>query len=332
MKYLVTGAAGFVGSNLTERLLQRGEEVIALDSLSRKGSDRNLQRLQEKYPHLKFKKVEIEDTSPIIYQERPDLVYHFAAQVAVTSSLENPLRDFKINAEGTFQVAKAAHDMGVPVVYTSTNKVFGDEVNKVPIIEFETRYDFGGDLEKRGIPADFPIDASHHTPYGVSKLVGDLYVREFGGVANRCSCMYGKNQHGLVDQGWVSFIASEKIKGDQVTIFGDGKQVRDLLHIDDVVGLMEMEGDALIHGEPDIQGEAFSIGGGYENTISLLELCSLWDISPIFSDWRPADQKVFYADTSKVREILGWAPRVNKEEGLKEIYNWTNSEIEAKTY
>src|SRR5438270_11992512 len=156
MKYFITGAAGFVGTNLTQRLLELGAEVIAVDSLSRSGSERNLEYLRNNFPALQFRRREIEDLPSLIYLEKPNIVFHFAAQVAVTSSLENPLRDFRINAEGTFNVARAASDLGAPVIYASTNKVYGDNVNFLPITEEATRYDFAGSLQARESRKLFP--------------------------------------------------------------------------------------------------------------------------------------------------------------------------------
>lgn len=332
MKALITGAAGFVGTNLVLSLLEKGHEVIGVDSLSRRGSEENLVEIRKQFPNFKFYQAEIEDIPPLISNHKPDIVFHFAAQVAVTTSVQNPIRDFKINGEGTFMVAKAAHDIGVPVIYTSTNKVFGDNVNNVPIVEMEKRYDFDGELRGKGISDKFPIDAKHHTPYGCSKLVGDIYVREFGGVVNRCSCMYGPNQFGIVDQGWLSFFARNKLQGKPAVIYGDGKQVRDILHARDVVRLLELEAERLLgksEGE-DIRGEAFNVGGGFGNTISLLELCDRWGIKPTFEAWRPADQKVFYCDISKAKRVLGWEPKVSMDEGLKELYDWNERNLGKK--
>lgn len=325
MRCLITGTAGFVGTNLALRLLRSGHQVIGTDSLSRKGAELNLKYLKEQFPDFQFIRTEIEDLPLLIQKVNPDLVYHFAAQVAVTSSVENPRRDFMINAVGSFDVVLAAHNIGVPVIYTSTNKVFGSNVNNVPIIELEKRYDFDGDLKEKGIHEDFPVDANKHTPYGCSKLVGDIYVREFGGIANRCSCMYGPNQHGIVDQGWLSYFAIKKIKGEPITIFGDGKQVRDILHISDVVDLLELQGKRILDPSQaqDLRGEVFNVGGGFKNTISLLELCEKWGIEPSFGDWRPYDQKVFYCDVSKAKKILGWEPKIGVDEGLKDLFSWT---------
>lgn len=322
-KVLITGAAGFLGTNLTLRLAGRGAWLTLVDNFSRRGVEGNRAMIEENFPHLSFLSAEIADVPAIIAREKPDLVYHFAAQVAVTTSVVSPVSDFRINGEGTFNVARAAGEHDIPVIYSSTNKVYGNNVNDVPLRELPTRYDFDGELKERGIGENFSIDARHHTPYGCSKLVGELYVREWGGVVNRCSCMYGPNQHGIVDQGWVSYFISRKVSGLPVTIFGDGKQVRDLLYADDVVGLLERQGEFLLDKtKPDIRGEVFAVGGGYQNTVSLLELCDMLGIEPSFGPWRPADQKVFYADISKAKRILGWEPKVSAKEGVELLYKW----------
>lgn len=328
LKILITGGAGFLGFNLSKRFLGNGSNVIICDNFSRAGSSQNMTELKNSYPSLVSYEVDITDVPAIITKEKPDLVYHFAAQVAVTTSVKDPEGDFRTNAEGTFLVSVAAHRIGVPVIYSSTNKVYGDNVNTVPIRELPTRYDFDGELKERGIHESFPVDAHHHTPYGCSKLVGDIYVREYGGVVNRFSCMYGKNQYGIIDQGWLSYFVRQKFLGKPVTIFGDGKQVRDALYADDVIDLLEKEGRHLVDASlPDIRGEVFSIGGGYKNTISLLELCDKLKIKPQFSDWRPSDQKVFYADISKAKKILGWEPKIGIDEGLKRLVEWTKKNL-----
>ena len=323
-KILITGGAGFLGTNLSKRLLKNNNEVILVDDLSRRGVELNLDFLKKRYPNVKHYQVEINDIAPIIVREMPDVIYHFAAQVAVTTSMISPLDDFRINAEGTFNVARTAGEYNIPVIYTSTNKVYGDNVNNVPIKEMKTRYDFSGKLARKGIDEDFPIDAHHHTPYGCSKLAGELYVREFGGVVNRCSCMYGEHQYGIIDQGWVSYFITQKLLGETITLFGDGKQIRDVLFVDDMVNLLVLQGDRLLNRrKPSIRGEEFSIGGGHANTISLLELCEILDLPKVFGEWRPSDQKVYYADISKAKRVLGWEPKVTAEEGIKKLTNWT---------
>jgi CDP-paratose 2-epimerase len=264
----------------------------------------------------------------VIHRERPDLVFHFAAQVAVTSSVVSPARDFKINAEGSFGVVIAAAETGAPVIYTSTNKVYGDNVNRVPITETESRYDFGGEFFKNGLPEGFSIDAAHHTPYGISKLIGEMYVREYGGIANRCSCMYGPYQFGVVDQGWMSHIATNKLSGRPTIIYGDGKQVRDALHVEDVMDLFLAQMRAITGRDAEqYRGEVYNVGGGHGNTVSLLELCRRWDITPQFGDWRPADQKVFYCNISKAEKDFGWKPKVGLDQGLTELYAWTEKSL-----
>lgn len=325
-KILITGGAGFLGTNLIERLIKESSKIIIADDLSRRGVEHNLKYLREKSSKIKHYQVEINDIASVIVHERPDIIYHFAAQVAVTTSMVSPLDDFRINAEGTFNVARTAGEYNIPVVYTSTNKVYGDNVNNVPIKELKTRYDFSGKLAKKGVGEDFSIDAPHHTPYGCSKLAGELYVREYGGVVNRCSCMYGKHQYGIIDQGWVSYFITQKLLGKTITLFGDGKQIRDLLYADDMVELLIRQGKLLINPKKqNIRGEVFSIGGGYENTISLLELCDVLDLDKKFGEWRPSDQKVYYADISKAKKVLGWEPKVSSEEGIKRLTKWTRN-------
>jgi CDP-paratose 2-epimerase len=323
MKVLITGGAGFLGSNLARAFVRSGASVIICDNLSRRGAETNLDNLKKEFPFIELYEVEVNDVPSVIVKEKPEIVYHFAAQVAVTKSITSPISDFKINAEGTFHVARTAHEHEIPLIYSSTNKVYGDNVNKVQIKELATRYDFDGALSQKGIHEEFPIDAKKHTPYGCSKLAGEIYVREFGGIVNRCSCMYGEHQFGIMDQGWVSYFIRQQIAGNQVTIYGDGKQVRDLLYIDDVVRLLMAQGLALMKGNESLEGEVFSVGGGYGNTISLLELCEKLGIGPRFAEWRPNDQKVFYADITKATQILGWIPKVSVDEGIKKLYDWT---------
>jgi CDP-paratose 2-epimerase len=321
-KILITGGAGFLGSNLVDALASTNTVVIA-DDFSRRGSEYNLASLSKTHANLIVRNVDICDMPRVITTEKPDLIYHFAAQVAVTTSVVSPESDFRINAEGTFRIAAMAHALNIPLIFTSTNKVYGDNVNKVGLKELPTRWEFEGEYYQKGLPETFSVDANHHSPYGVSKLVGEMYVREFGGIANRCSCMYGPFQHGIMDQGWLSFFILKKLRGEQVTIFGDGKQVRDAVHARDVVTLLIAQGEMLQSNPEKVRGEAFNVGGGHANTISLLELCSKLGIVPVFSDWRPADQKVFYCDISKAEEVFGWKPTIELAKGLDELVDWS---------
>jgi len=317
-KILITGGAGFVGSNLAEHLAQKGHNVVIYDNLSRNGSELTLKKLIAKQPKIEVHRGEMDDIADYLHHNGVDLVYHFAAQVAVTHSYTAPRSDFRINAHGTFHLV---HSTKAPVIYASTNKVYGDNVNGVKLKEHDTRYDFAGKYQGRGLPESFSIDTSYHTPYGVSKLVGELYVRETGGVANRFSCMYGPNQFGNEDQGWVAHFVIAKLKNKPLYVYGDGKQVRDLLYVSDVVRLLDLEGENI----EKIRGEVFNIGGGFKNTLSLLELCKLLDIKPSsFGEWRQADQKVFYNDISKAKRVLGWEPVVGPKEGIEHLTNWVH--------
>ncbi len=318
MKALITGGGGFVGSNLALYLLSKGHSVTVYDNMQRMGSHINVGKIKAAFPQVQIAHKELDDIREFLQKNDFDVIFHFAAQVAVTSSYESPHSDFRINALGTFNVVSATD---TPVIYASTNKVYGDNVNFVPIEEHETRYDFSGPLKGSGIPESFSIDSKKHTPYGCSKLVGELYVREFGGVANRFSCMYGPNQFGNTDQGWLSHFVQFALSGKQLTVYGDGKQVRDALFVDDVVRLLELQALNI----DKIRGEVFNIGGGYDNVISLLELCSKLGVKPKFEDWRPSDQKVYYSDISKVKRLLGWFPAVSVDDGLKRLIEWHKS-------
>ncbi|OHB17055.1 MAG: hypothetical protein A2749_02440 [Parcubacteria group bacterium RIFCSPHIGHO2_01_FULL_45_26] len=318
-KILVTGGCGFVGTNLVMRLSARGDVVTVYDNLSRKGVERNHKMLTEKFPEVKFMQADVAEAGPFLSENKFDLAYHLAAQVAVTTSYDDPASDFRTNALGSFNIASS----GIPTIYASTNKVFGENVNAVSLVEKKTRYDFAGKLAGFGISEDFPLDSKKHTPYGVSKLVGDLYMREFGGVVNRFSCMYGPWQHGNTDQGWLAHFIKSKLENRPVTIYGDGKQIRDVLYIDDVIDLLELEGDKI----ESFRGEVFNIGGGYDKTISLLELCEMLDMKTSFADWRPADQKVYYSDIRKAAKLLGWKPKWTVEGGVEETKRWLSANL-----
>ena len=318
MKCVITGGLGFVGINLALHLKRLKHKVYIMDNMSRRGTEHNLILAKENKIPVFIKG--IEDIADHINLINPDIVYHFAAQVAVTSSYISPKDDFRVNAAGTFNIVSSVH---CPVIYTSTNKIYGDNVNQVPIVEKGTRYDFDGKLAGKGIPEHFSIDAETHTPYGVSKLVGDLYTREYKGVVNRCSCMYGPNQFGIVDQGWVSYFIMSKLKKRKITIYGDGKQVRDILYSEDLVRLLELQALNI----KKIRAEVFNIGGGYDNTVSLLELCKLLNIKPDFDEWRPADQKVYYSDINKAKKVLNWEPTIGPKEGVNKLLKWWKDNI-----
>ena len=336
MKVLVTGGAGFIGANIAGHLHKKGYEVTILDNFSRETAMRNKEYLEKNYPEIKIIRGDIRDFEAVKEAAKnKDCIIHCAAQVAVTTSMKNPREDMEINILGTFNLLEVARKYcDKPVfIYFSTNKVYGDNVNKIPLEELETRYDFADpEFKGKGIPETFSTDANDHTPYGVSKYAAELYVRDYScnfgikGMANRCSCMYGKLQYGNEDQGWLAHFVISALLKKPITIYGNGKQVRDILYVDDVIRLVELQ----IEKADEISGEAFNIGGGYENTISLLELLEklkkkteLPEIK--FAGWRPADQKVYYSDITKAGNLLGWKPKVSKEEGIEKLYWWVKS-------
>jgi CDP-paratose 2-epimerase len=329
---LITGGAGFVGSNLAHRLLSSGHRVRLLDNLSRTGVERNLRWLIETHGNLVDIEVPDVRNLSIIKQAVKDAsqVFHFAAQVAVTSSLDDPIEDFEINARGTLNLLEAvrATDNPPPLIFTSTNKVYGNLAD----LEFDkqgTRYaPVNEAIRERGINEERPLD--FHSPYGCSKGAADQYVTDYArtyglpALVFRMSCIYGPHQYGNEDQGWVAHFVIRSLSGKPITIYGDGMQVRDILFIDDLV-------DAFLLAQQHMKklaGNAFNIGGGPTNSISLLELLDLLaglhggDISVCFENWRAADQRYYVADTSKFSGLTGWAPRVTVHEGVRRLYDW----------
>lgn len=329
---LITGGAGFVGSNLAHRLLSAGHRVRLLDNLSRAGVERNLRWLIE--THGDLVDIEVPDVRnlAIVKQAVRDAsqVFHFAAQVAVTSSLVDPIEDFEINARGTLNLLEAvrAVENPPPLILTSTNKVYGNLAD----LEFTkegTRYaPLNATIRERGINEDRALD--FHSPYGCSKGAADQYVIDYArtyrlpALVFRMSCIYGPHQYGNEDQGWVAHFVIRCMSGKPITIYGDGMQVRDILFIDDLV-------DAFLLAQQHmkkIAGNAFNIGGGPANTISLLELLDLLaalhggDVSVRFEQWRAADQRYYVADTSKFGGLTGWQPQVGVNEGVRRLYEW----------
>jgi CDP-paratose 2-epimerase len=329
---LITGGAGFIGTNLADRLLQDGRRVVIFDNLSRKGVDRHVRWLTERHPGRVD--VEIGDVRDARQVRRAakaaGAVFHFAAQVAVTTSLADPVEDFEVNARGTLNVLEALRGRTdpPPLVFTSTNKVYGD-LEDLLLLTGRTRYaPADATTARRGVSESRPL--SFHSPYGCSKGTADQYVLDFARTFRlpftvfRMSCIYGPHQCGTEDQGWVAHFLINAIDGRTVTIYGDGRQVRDLLFVDDLVR-------AFLAAErhmPAIAGRAFNIGGGPSQTVSLLELLAhverLHGDPPEveFGPWRAADQRYYVSDTTAFREATGWAPQVGVAEGLAALYAW----------
>jgi len=329
--YFITGGAGFIGSNYVQRLLKRGEDVTVYDNLSRGGAPKNIAWLKDTFGENSFRLIvgDVEDGALLVESvKEADVIIHLAGQVAVTTSVTNPRDDFESNALGTFNALEAARASGRDPVflYASTNKVYGG-MEEVPIVEEPTRWRYA-DLE-HGCPESQPLD--FHSPYGCSKGSGDQYVRDYAriyglrSVVFRQSCIYGPRQFGIEDQGWVAWMTIAAVTGKQITIYGDGKQVRDILHVDDLLNAY----DAAIEKIDLAAGQVYNIGGGPGNVMSIwaefrsmLEKLLGRNIPVARSDWRPGDQKVFYADIRKAEHQLGWKPRIGVGKGVEMLFEW----------
>jgi CDP-paratose 2-epimerase len=339
MKVLVTGGAGFIGSNVVKRYLDAGHEVLVVDNLSRQGAEKNLAWLQTQ-GQFQFYQRDIRDYQALsaLIRQHSDIQYllHLAGQVAVTTSVINPRPDFEANALGTFNLLEAVRCY-VPhavLVYSSTNKVYGG-LEHVGVTKMDTRYQFRD--RPNGIAETENLD--FHSPYGCSKGAADQYVRDYARiyklrtVSLRQSCIYGYRQFGVEDQGWVAWFIIAAVLQRPITIYGDGKQVRDLLFIEDLCDLY----DLLYTRIDQAQGQVYNIGGGVANQCSLLELLAYLEqllgrpIPVQFADWRPGDQPVFICDIHKVATELGWQPQTSVLQGVEKLYRWVvdNKEIFA---
>lgn len=326
---LVTGAAGFIGSNAVARFTEKGWNVFGLDDFSREGTRRNAEWLTEVYgvPVDRCDVRSAEEVAKKVKASSPDAVLHLAAQVAVTESVELPRVDLDTNIVGTVNVLEAVREYAptAHVIYASTNKVYG-ELADVETEEGERRYHY--DNLPEGVGEDQPLQ--FRTPYGCSKGAADQYVldyfRTFGvrGTSLRQSCIYGPRQIGVEDQGWVAWFARAALAGRTITIFGDGKQVRDLLHIEDLLDLFE----AVFKQSKTAAGRAYNVGGGEAYSRSLLEVLEVLEnelgenIDLEYDDWRPGDQRVFYCNVTRAQRELGWEPRIPPEEGLQDLIGW----------
>ena len=328
---LITGGAGFVGINLAARLLQLGRKVVILDNLSRAGVRRNLDwLLSDNSSAVKIIVGDVRDVGALALAVRECAgVFHLAAQVAVTSSLVAPMTDFEINVGGTLKLLEAVRAIPVPppLVFTSTNKVYG-ALDNIALIEQACRYQPRDDVKALGVNEQQSLD--FRSAYGCSKGAADQYVidysRSFGlhTIVFRMSCIYGPHQYGTEDQGWVAHVLASVLGGKPITIYGDGKQVRDLLFIDDLVeGLLL----AMAHAAR-LSGEIFNIGGGALNSVSLLELidlaAELTGLRPEihFGEWRLCDQKYYVTDTTKFQSATAWQPRFSVRQGVDRLHAW----------
>lgn len=329
MKILVTGGLGFVGSNLCKHFAQ-DNEVIAIDNRYKSlGNYENYNLIHEN--DCKFEYCDIRNTNDIEFLFNNyggfDVILHMAAQVAFKCSVENPRLDFEINALGTFNLLEATRRLCPKAIfiYASTNQVYG-ELRDETIIEKTTRFDFV-DL-KEGVPESYPKDFL--SPYGCSKGTGDMYVMDYARVygmrtvVTRFGGIYGPHQYSYEDHGWITFIAEQVLNNFEFNRFGHGKQVRDILFVTDILSAM----DKIIENIDAVTGEAFNIGGGPKNTLSVLELLKLLEeltgnkekskVNPM----RKADKVVMYLDISKAEKMLGWSPQIDKVSGIEKLISW----------
>lgn len=329
----ITGGAGFIGTNAADYFLARKHQVMIFDNLSRKGSGENLRWLRHRWgSRVKFVRGDVAADRELLERlvRKADAVLHLAAQVAVTTSVQDPHYDFLVNAYGTINVLEAIRRSSnrPPLIYASTNKVYGN-LGHARVIPTQGGYRY----------ADFPAIAEHqpvdfHSPYGCSKGAADQYVRDYARIYGlptvvfRQSCIYGPHQFGIEDQGWVAWFVIAASMGSPLTIYGDGQQVRDVLHCDDLNRLYDLS----VRRIDRVAGNIYNIGGGPKYTFSVLSTIELLEklfkrkIPYFFGPWRPGDQKVYVSDISKIQQDLGWEPKIGFRKGLLSLMRWVKSE------
>lgn len=335
---LITGGAGFIGCNLADRLARDGHRVIVYDCLARLGVDRNLDWLLANHRGRIVPIVaDINDWRTLTHAVgQASAVFHLAAQVAVTTSLADPGADFDVNLGGTFKLLEAirARSPRIPLIFASTNKVYGD-LSDLDLADGAARHEPVEARTRRGIGEDRPLD--FHTPYGCSKGAADQYVldyaRSFGipAAVFRMSCVYGQRQMGTEDQGWVAHFLIRALEGEPVTVYGDGRQVRDILDVSDAVEAYMRAWQRIDR----VRGRAFNLGGGPANAVSLLDLLARIgaltgrEVRVKFDAWRAGDQRWFVADTSAARAALDLPPPRSWLDGIAALAGWLQSERAA---
>lgn len=333
MKIIVTGGGGFIGCNAAARYIARGDDVVVVDNLSRRGATQNLAWLREQDPgaRLTVSQTDIRDRAALeqVFAHHADaeVVVHLAGQVAVTTSVVDPRNDFEINAFGTFNVLEAAKRLSNlrALLFSSTNKVYGG-MEDVGVVERHGRYAYAS-LEN-GVPETQPLD--FHSPYGCSKGAADQYTIDYARIYDlptvtlRQSAIYGPRQLGVEDQGWVAWFCIAAVTGRPITVYGDGMQVRDVLHVYDLLDAY----DRAIERIEQVKGEVFNLGGGPQNTLSIIDVVRFLEqrlgksLNPRFDEWRPGDQRVFIADIRKAGRTLDWSPKIRPDQGIEQLLKW----------
>ncbi len=333
---LVTGGAGFIGANLVDRLAGEGHRVRIYDALTRPGVEGNLRWLQDRHPEaIEFIHADIRDAARLSAAAADArAVFHYAAQVAVTTSMVDPVEDFQINIQGTLNLLEALRKRGdgIPLIFASTNKVYGDLADLDFTLEDEAYQPVDPDVRANGISEARPLD--FHTPYGVSKGSADQYVLDYArsfGVPTcvlRMSCIYGRRQMGTEDQGWVAHFLIRALEGEPITLYGDGYQVRDILDVGDAVEAYVQAWRRI----DQVKGRAFNLGGGTGNAVSLRQLLAHMatligrEVDISYSDWRAGDQRYFVADTRAAEEALGLGAKLDWREGVARLARWLSEE------
>ncbi len=344
MKIVITGGCGFLGSNIAHAMLNNNHDVIIIDNFYRFGSGRNHQWLVSQGTSFKFHKADVRslcEIEEIIKKEQPDVLLHFAGQVAMTTSIANPFMDFEINVKGTLNILESIrkHSLNTIMGFSSTNKVYGD-LEYITYRELEKRYEAVG--YEKGFDENLRLE--FHSPYGCSKGAADQYILDYSRIFGlrtfvfRHSSIFGDRQFATEDQGWIGWFCQKayeiayNITKEPFSISGNGKQVRDILFSQDLIRCYELA----IQNIDKVKGNVFNIGGGYQNSFSLLELFEYLEeklgieMKYYQLPWRASDQKVFIADISKAQNTFGWTPKINKFQGVDKMYDWVVSTNQNK--
>ncbi len=330
-RILITGCAGFIGSNMAEHFHKQGWEVFGIDNFSRNGVEENARILKDLGIYIH--RGDIRGGGDFAVIPKVDAVINLAANPGIPWSIKDPIYDASTNIMGALNVFEFARKCGACVIQASTNKVYSDEINEIWLKKLKTRYEYSKDFEF-GIPEDFPMDGrgKPHSPYGCSKAAADLYAQEYNTTFNvptvvcRMSAIYGPRQMGVSEQGWVTWFMKAKKDNLPLEIFGNGLQVRDLLYIKDLCELYYLLVDDIMK----YRGQVFNVGGGPGNTLSLLEMIGWLDklggkkLKLKFKDWRVADHKIYISDIRKVAKVTGWQPKTTISEGLEKTWEWVN--------